>query len=68
MGDKFRLDNKVAVVIGDAGGLGEACALDLARQGAKVIVASRNIDKLQKVAERIQSETGSESACPQSGE
>ena len=63
MADKFRLDDKIAVVIGGAGGLGEACALDLARQGAKVIVASRNLDKLQKVAERIQSETGSESAA-----
>ena len=60
MGDKFRLDDKVAVVIGGAGGLGEACALELGRRGAKVIVASRNLDKLREVAEKIHSETGSE--------
>ncbi len=65
MADKFRLDNKVAVVIGGAGGIGEACALDLGRQGAKVVVASRNMAKLQEVAERIKSETGSETAALQ---
>jgi len=63
MGDKFRLDNKVAVVIGGAGGLGETCALDLARYGAKVAVASRNMEKLQAVAGRIKSETGSDAAA-----
>ncbi len=56
----FRLDGKVAVVIGGAGGLGEACAASLARQGAKVVVASRNLDKLQEVARKIKTDTGSE--------
>jgi NAD(P)-dependent dehydrogenase (short-subunit alcohol dehydrogenase family) len=51
----FRLDNKVAVVIGGAGGLGEACAMLLVKQGAKVIIASRNLEKLQAVAGKIQS-------------
>ena len=63
MADKFRLDNKVAVVIGGAGGIGEACALELARQGAKVVVASRNKANLQAVAEKIHSETGSETGA-----
>lgn len=63
MADKFRLDGKVAVVIGGAGGIGEACALELGRQGAKVIVASRNLDKLQDVAQKIQSEVGSETVA-----
>lgn len=63
MADKFRLDNKVAVVIGGAGGIGEACALELARQGATVVVASRNKAKLQDVAEKIRSETGSETGA-----
>lgn len=63
MADKFRLDNKVAVLIGGAGGLGEACALDLARQGATVVVASRNKAKLQDVADKIHSETGSETGA-----
>ena len=60
MADKFRLDNKVAVVIGGAGGLGEACALELGRQGATVIIASRNRERIQEAAEKIHSETGSE--------
>lgn len=63
MADKFRLDNKVAVVIGGAGGLGEACALELGRQGARVVVASRNKERIQEAAEKIHSETGSETGA-----
>jgi len=37
----FRLDNKVAVVIGGAGGLGEVCALAMVKQGTKVVLAER---------------------------
>ena len=48
MADMFRLDGKVAVVIGGAGGIGEVLALGLARQGAKVAVAFRfNTNNLQ---------------------
>ena len=39
MKDMFRLDDKVAVVIGGAGGIGESCAVALASRGAQVIVA-----------------------------
>jgi gluconate 5-dehydrogenase len=60
MEDLFRLDDKVAVVIGGAGGIGEIMAFGLAGQGAKVVVASRNIQKLEAVAQKIQSETKSE--------
>jgi NAD(P)-dependent dehydrogenase (short-subunit alcohol dehydrogenase family) len=56
----FRLDGKVAVVIGGAGGIGEACAKALSHQGAKVVVASRSLDKLQGVAGKITADTGSE--------
>jgi NAD(P)-dependent dehydrogenase (short-subunit alcohol dehydrogenase family) len=59
----FRLDNKVAVVIGGAGGLGEACAVALARQGAKVVVASRNLEKLNAVVDKIKKETGGEASA-----
>lgn len=54
----FRLDSKIAIVVGGAGGIGEACAIALARQGAKVVVASRNLDRLKDSAQKIQSETG----------
>ncbi len=59
----FRLDSKIAIVVGGAGGIGEACALALARQGAKVVVASRNLDRLRDTAQKIQSETESEAVA-----
>jgi NAD(P)-dependent dehydrogenase (short-subunit alcohol dehydrogenase family) len=63
MEDLFRLDGKVAVVIGGAGGIGEIMASGLAGQGANVALASRNLQKLETVAKKIQSETKSEIAA-----
>jgi gluconate 5-dehydrogenase len=53
----------VAVVIGGAGGIGEIMAFGLARQGAKVVVASRNMEKLEEVAHKIQSEVKLEASA-----
>jgi gluconate 5-dehydrogenase len=53
MADLFRLDGKVAVVVGGGGGIGRALALGLARQGAAVALASRDLEKLQGVAAEI---------------
>ena len=63
MSSIFDLDGKVAVVIGGAGGIGEACALELGRMGAKVVVASRGLEKLAQVAEKIKVEAGVETAA-----
>jgi NAD(P)-dependent dehydrogenase (short-subunit alcohol dehydrogenase family) len=63
MEDIFRLNNKIAVVIGGAGGLGQAIALGLSRYGAKLIVASRNTEALETVAADIKKETGGEVAA-----
>ena len=63
MKDMFRLDEKVAVVVGGAGGIGEACSLGLSGQGARVAVASRNLEKLEAAAARIKAETGRETAA-----
>ena len=60
MVDLFRLDGKIAVVIGGAGGIGETLALGLSQNGAKVVVASRNLERLNEVAREIQSKTGGE--------
>ena len=60
MSDMFRLDGKVAVVIGGAGGIGEIMARGLAAQGAKVVVASRNLQKIADLARTIEAETKSE--------
>jgi NAD(P)-dependent dehydrogenase (short-subunit alcohol dehydrogenase family) len=56
----FRLDNKIAVVLGGAGGLGEAIALGLSCHGARLVIASRKIDALEKVAAGISARTGRE--------
>ena len=63
MADMFRLDDKVAVVIGGAGGIGEPMALGLSQQGAKVAIASRNLPNLEQAAQKIQAETKSETTA-----
>ena len=45
MGNIFRIDDQVAVVVGGTGGIGEALAMGLAEFGAKVVIAGRNMDK-----------------------
>lgn len=60
MDDFFRLDDKIALVIGGAGGIGEACALGLAQYGAKVAIASRNLENLRNVADKIRTETSND--------
>jgi gluconate 5-dehydrogenase len=47
----FRLDGKVALVTGGSKGIGLAMACALGIHGANVVIASRNADDLQKVAE-----------------
>jgi NAD(P)-dependent dehydrogenase (short-subunit alcohol dehydrogenase family) len=63
MKDMFRLDGKVAIVTGGAGGIGEALALGLGYQGATVVVSSRNQPAIDAVAEKISAETGSEAVA-----
>ena len=60
MKDMFKLDGKVAVVVGGAGGIGYACSLALSYHGAKVILASRNTDALMATAKAINEKTGNE--------
>ncbi len=61
--DLFKLDGKVAVVIGGAGGLGKPIATGFAQQGARVAVASRRLQAVQDTAQEIQKETGAEVAA-----
>jgi NADP-dependent 3-hydroxy acid dehydrogenase YdfG len=53
------LDGTVALVTGASSGIGEATALALAAQGARVAIAARRLDRLEALAERISAE-GSE--------
>lgn len=63
MCEMFSLDGKVAVVIGGGGGIGELMTEGLAKQGAKVAIASRNLKKLEEIAQKIQKATKSEAAA-----
>ena len=54
----YGLKGKVALVCGASQGLGEACALGLAREQASLVICARNKKPLLKTARTITDETG----------
>jgi len=54
----FSLKDRVALVTGASQGIGRAVALALSCAGARVAIAARNGEKLQKVAEEIGAQGG----------
>lgn len=49
----MRFDGELAVVTGGASGNGAACVRMLAERGARVVVADRNMEAAQKIAEEV---------------
>lgn len=56
--ERFSMSNKVAIVTGGSETIGKAIALEYARQGAKVIIASRTQSNLDLVKAEIETTGG----------
>ena len=60
----MNLNGRVALVTGASQGIGYACALRLARDGATVSLAARNRQKLEELAAAITATGASAAAFP----
>ncbi|XP_074888845.1 dehydrogenase/reductase SDR family member 13 isoform X5 [Buteo buteo] len=56
--DRPELRGRTAIVTGGSSGIGAATALELARCGARVVLATRNAPRGEAAARRIRTETG----------
>lgn len=61
----FGLADRVVVITGGSRGLGRAMAEGFAAEGAKVVVASRNLDSCEQAAKEIQVATGTRAYAAQ---
>lgn len=52
------LHNKIAIVTGGSRGIGHACARELMAEGAKVVLVSRDPDRLEQARLKLEKETG----------
>ncbi len=57
-------DGQVAWITGGGSGIGAACAIELAQEGAKVAVSGRRLDRLEEVVKTIQAAGGEAIALP----
>ena len=52
------IKNKIALITAASQGLGKASAIELAKEGAKLIICSRNKDKIKQTAHEISDSFG----------
>ena len=50
LNELFSLQGRVALVTGGSSGIGQAIALELVREGARVVICARNANALQEAA------------------
>ena len=55
----MKLKGKVAIVTGGTQGIGEAISLRFAREGAKVAIVNRDMERGKRTVEKIKSQNGS---------
>ncbi len=58
MSDLFNISGKVAIITGASRGIGQSIAEEFAKAGAKVVLASRKQEELDKVAQSIKEAGG----------
>jgi NAD(P)-dependent dehydrogenase (short-subunit alcohol dehydrogenase family) len=56
--DMYDVKDKVVMITGGSRGLGRAMAIEFARRGAKIVVASRKVDDCEKLAQQLQAQGG----------
>ncbi len=53
----MKLENRVALVTGAGSGLGEASAIDLDSEGAKIALLSRTKEELEETSKKLKNES-----------
>lgn len=51
------MQGKTVIITGASSGIGEACAYAFANEGAKIVLAARNLDKLRHIEQKLQSQS-----------
>ena len=54
----MNIKDKVVIITGASSGIGEATALKLAKEGAKVVLTARSKTKLKELAKKIKADNG----------